>query len=164
MSNAQPIRPRQVGKASLRFAIVASQYNLEYVKGMADQAYRELSELEPGARITLVWASGAFEIPVLTKLVLDQKKYEAVIALGVLLQGETSHALLVAQSVTSALQNLAVKTGIPVINEVLLLENEEQAKVRCLELEMNRGIEAARAAVATARTARDLAPSLKTTT
>ena len=158
MSTAQPIRPRMVGKAGFSFAIVASQYNQTYVQGMVDQAHREINELEPGAKIHLVWATGAFEIPLLTKVVLTQKKHDAVLALGVLLQGETAHAQLVAQSVTTALQNLALEFSIPVINEVLLLENEDQARARCLGLEINRGIEAARAAVATSRTVRELTP------
>lgn len=158
MSNNQPIRPRMVGKASLSFAIVASQYNLTYVQGMVEHAFREIGELEPGAKIKLIWASGSFEIPLLIKLLLEQEKFHAALAIGVLMQGETSHAMLVAQSVTTALQNIALESSVPVINEVLLLENEDQARARCLEPEINRGIEAARAAVATARTIRDLKP------
>ncbi len=156
MSTAQPVRPRMVGKTNLNFAIVASQYNASYVQGMVEHAHREINELEPGAKIQIVWAPGSFEIPVLAKTVLKHKRCDVVLALGVLLQGETSHALLVAQAVTSALQDLALEFTTPVINEVLLLDNEDHAKARCLDLEMNRGTEAARAAVATARTMREL--------
>jgi 6,7-dimethyl-8-ribityllumazine synthase len=158
MSTAQPIRPRMVGKSTLNFAVVASEYNLTFVQGLVDHASQEIATLEPMAKIKLIWAPGAFEIPVLTKFVLSQKKYDAVLALGVLLQGETAHAGLIAQSVAYALQNIALEFSLPVINEVLLLEDEEQARARCLELELNRGIEAARAAVATTRTIRDLTP------
>jgi len=147
-----------VGKASFSFVIVASQYNATYVQGLVEQAHREINELEPGAKIKIFWAPGAFEIPILTKLALTHNKYHAVVALGVLLQGETSHALLVAQSVTSALQDIALEFSIPVINAVLLLQNEEQARARCLEPELNRGTEAARAAVATVRTVREMTP------
>ncbi|MEI6339044.1 MAG: 6,7-dimethyl-8-ribityllumazine synthase [Verrucomicrobiota bacterium] len=156
MSTAQPIRPRTVGKASFSFAIVASQYNATYVQGLVEQAHREINELEPGAKIKIIWVPGAFEIPVMAKLALGKKTFHAVIALGVLLQGETSHALLVAQSVTAALQDIALEFSIPVINEVLLLQNEEQARARCLEPELNRGTEAARAAVSIVRTAREI--------
>ena len=156
MSTAQPIRPRMVGKARLSFAVIASQYNVNYVQGMVEQAHRELSELEPGAKIKIIWASGAFEIPLLAKVAMTQKKYDAVLALGVILQGETAHARLVAEAVTSALLQIALEFTVPVINEVLLLDNEEQAKARCLDPEINRGIEAARAAVATSRAIRDL--------
>ncbi len=90
------------------------------------------------------------------KLCANQKKFDAILALGVILQGETAHAMLIAQSVTTALQDVALSNLVPVIHEVLLLENEAQAQARCVELEHNRGIEAARAAVAAGRAAREL--------
>lgn len=158
MSTAHPIRPRMVGKAPLSFAIVAGQYNLTYTQGLVDNAQRELLELEPGASVRVVWASGAFEIPLLVKMLASQKKMHAILALGVVLQGETAHAALIAQNVTSALMTIALESGIPVINEVLLLDNEDQARARCLGEEINRGVEAARAAVSTARTVRELTP------
>jgi len=158
MSTAQPIRPRIVGKAGFSFALVASQYNLTYVQGMVEQAHRELGELEPGAKIKIIWASGAFEIPLLAKAAITHKKYDAVLALGVILQGETAHARLVAEAVTSALMQIALEFTVPVINEVLLLDNEQQARARCLDSEINRGTEAARAAVATSRAIRELSP------
>ena len=67
-------------------------------------------------------------------------------ALGVILQGETPHAQHLGQSVTHALQQISLAHGVPVINAVLSLNNEEQAQKRCLEDEINRGTEAARAA------------------
>jgi 6,7-dimethyl-8-ribityllumazine synthase len=158
MSTAHPIRPRSLGKATLSFGIVAGQYNLTYTQGLVDNAQRELNELEPGANIRLVWAPGAFEIPLLVKLLAAQKKVNAILALGVVLQGETAHATLISQSVTSALLDLSLESGIPVINEVLLLQDEEQARARCLGTEINRGVEAARAAISAARTVRDLTP------
>ena len=71
----------------------------------------------------------------------------AIIAIGVILQGETNHAENLSRSVTDALQRIAVTHGIPVINVVLSFDNEEQARARCLEDEINRGTEAARAAI-----------------
>ena len=158
MSTAHPIRPRSLGKATMSFAIVAGQYNLTYTQGLVENAQRELNELEPGANVRLVWAPGAFEIPLMVKLVAAQKKVNAILALGVVLQGETAHAALITQSVTSALLDLSLTSGIPVINEVLLLQDEKQAQARCLGTEINRGVEAARAAIAAARTVRELTP------
>lgn len=154
MSTAQPIRPRNVGRAHLHLTVVASQYNLPYVQGLVDRVEEEVLALSPGAKLKVVWVPGAFEIPVLTKIVLSKKNTDVVVALGVLLQGETAHAQLVAQSVTTALQNLAVEFAIPVINEVLLLDNEDQARARCLEDTINRGTEAARAAVSVTQAVR----------
>ena len=100
------------------------------------------------SQITIVRAPGAFEIPVAVRALLDLEQPTCVIALGVLIRGETQHADLVATSVTDTLQRMAVESRTPIINEVLLLDNEEQAKLRCLDEDRNRGIEAARAAAA----------------
>jgi 6,7-dimethyl-8-ribityllumazine synthase len=150
------IRPHAATKASLSFAIVASQYNNSYVQPLVEFATAEINELEPGAHISLVRVPGSFEIPLAVKLVAMQRKCQGIIALGVVFQGETAHAELVAKSVTKALMNLALEFTVPVIHEVLLLQNEQQAKARCLGPELNRGLEAARAAVAMARTVKQL--------
>jgi 6,7-dimethyl-8-ribityllumazine synthase len=149
-------RPRIAGKSGLSFAIVASRYNNAYVQALIDSATSELNQVEPGADVHLVRVPGSFEIPLAVKLVALQKKVDAILALGVVLRGETAHADLIARSVTTALMNLALELRIPVIHEVLLLDNEEQAKARCLGKKLNRGTEAARAAVSIARTVNDL--------
>jgi 6,7-dimethyl-8-ribityllumazine synthase len=69
----------------------------------------------------------------------------------VILQGETNHAHNLSRSVTDALQRIAIEHGVPVINVVLSFENEDQARARCLENKINRGTEAARAAVEIAK-------------
>jgi 6,7-dimethyl-8-ribityllumazine synthase len=160
MSTAHPIRPRMVGKTAFSFAIVAGQYNPTYTQGLVDHAYAEINELEPGASTKLVWTPGAFEIPLVVKMLATQKRFHAILALGVILQGETGHADLIARAVTTALLEISLDYTIPVINEVLLLQNEEQARTRCLGTEINRGVEAARAAVTSARTVRELTPKI----
>lgn len=150
------MRPRLAPKATLTFAIVASQFNAQYVQPLVDHTYRELNMLEPGAPITLISAPGSFEIPLLVKALAELDRFQAIIALGVLFQGETAHATLVAQGVTNSLLEISLTHRVPVIHEVLLLENEDQARARCIEADLNRGIEAARAAVAAARTLRDI--------
>jgi 6,7-dimethyl-8-ribityllumazine synthase len=76
-----------------------------------------------------------------------KKKNDAIIACGVIIRGETNHAENLSRSVTDALQRIAVDYGVPVINVVLSFDNEGQARERCLENRINRGTEAARAAV-----------------
>ena len=76
-----------------------------------------------------------------------QNKAAAIIACGVILQGETNHAQNLSRSVTDALQRIAIEHGVPVINVVLSFDNEDQARARCLENKINRGTEAARTAV-----------------
>ena len=155
MSTLAPTRSRAT-KEKRHFSIVASLFNGQYVQGLVDHATEELKALAPGAAISLHQVPGAFEIPVVVRELALQKKSDAILAFGVILQGKTSHAQNLAHSVTDALQQIAVEHGIPVINAVLSLENETQAEERCLGSEINRGTEAARAAVEIANVMGDL--------
>lgn len=146
MSAAIPPRPRVMhGKRS--FIIVASQFNAEYVAGLVNHASEELRRLVPGAEILLHQVPGAFEIPVVVGQLASQKKADAIIAAGLILKGDTDHAENLSRSVTDALQRIAVQHGVPVLNAVLSLSSEAHAQERCLEDRINRGTEAARAAV-----------------
>jgi 6,7-dimethyl-8-ribityllumazine synthase len=155
MSNLAPPRSRAAGR-KCHFSIVASLFNGQYVQGLVDHATDELRSLSPAAVISLHQVPGAFEIPVVVRELALQKKADAILALGVILQGKTSHAQNLARSVTDALQQIAIEYGIPVINAVLSLETEEQAQARCLGSEINRGTEAARAAIEIASVMGDL--------
>ncbi len=115
--------------------------------GLIDHARDELRALAPDATISLHRVPGSFEIPVVVRELSKQNRANAIIACGVILQGETNHAQNLSRSVTDALQRIAVEHGVPVINVVLSFDNENQARARCLENEINRGTEAARAAV-----------------
>jgi 6,7-dimethyl-8-ribityllumazine synthase len=128
-------------------AIVASQYNTEFSDGLTSHCQKELAILLPDSPIQLYQVPGAFEIPLLVQELAERGAYNAIIALGVIIQGETAHARLVGESVTRALLDIGLRLRVPVIHEVLLLENESQARKRCLEEELNRGTEAARVAV-----------------
>lgn len=158
MATSLPTRPRILRRVSSCYAIVESTYNEQYVRPMADSAAKEIQIIEPSAEVDRVIAPGAFEIPLIAKTLLPRKKYRALIALGVILRGETAHADLIARAVTDALMQLALESGIPVIHEVLLLDHEEQAQKRCLGQELNRGIEAARAAIQAARIIKEISP------
>ena len=73
---------------------------------------------------------------------------DAVFAFGVIWEGQTRHADLIASAVTNALLDLSLRFKVPVFHEVLVVQNEEQARARCTPgVELNRGREAARAAV-----------------
>ena len=146
MSRAAPARSKS-SRRSQRFSIVASLFNDEYVRGLLDHAVNELSALSPNAAVSLHRVPGAFEIPIIVRELALQKKSDAILALGVILEGETSHAENLARSVTDALQRIAIQYGIPVINAVLSLKTVKQARERCLGSKINRGTEAAQAAV-----------------
>src|SRR5260370_29228923 len=113
----------KIAKAKCTFQIVASQFNGQYVQGLVDHAMNELRALAPDATVSLHRAPGAFEIPVVVQELAAQSKADAVIACGVILQGETNHAQNLSRSVTDALQRIAVGQKVPVINLLLSFSN-----------------------------------------
>ncbi|MDQ2824932.1 MAG: 6,7-dimethyl-8-ribityllumazine synthase [Verrucomicrobiota bacterium] len=154
---SQTIQPHsRVVSGKRKFTIVASQFNAHYVQGLVHHATEELRALAPNAIVTLHEVPGAFEIPIVVRELASQKKENAIIAVGVILKGKTNHAENLSRSVTDALQSIAVEHGMPVINVVLSFNNETQARERCLEKRINRGTEAARAAVQIANVMSDL--------
>jgi len=155
MTKESPPRPG-IAKAKRTFHIVASRFNAQFVDGLVDHAMLELRALTPDATISLHRVPGAFEIPVVVRELAARKNADALIACGVILQGETNHAQNLSRSVTDALQSIAVEHGVPVINVVLSFDNEAQAGARCLENKINRGTEAARVAVEIANVISDL--------
>jgi 6,7-dimethyl-8-ribityllumazine synthase len=146
MSEAISPRPRLAG-GKRSFAIVASQFNAAYVQGLIDHAMEELRRLSPNGRTAMHRVPGAFEIPIVVRELAMHKEADAIIAIGVILKGQTDHAANLGRSVTDALQRIALEHGVPVINSVLTLNSEFQAQERCLEDKINRGTEAARAAI-----------------
>ncbi len=146
MTKAAPSRPR-TAKAKRIFHIVASRFNAQYVDALVDHTTKELHALAPDVTVSLHRVPGAFEIPVVVRELASWQAGDAIIACGVILQGETNHAQNLSRSVTDALQRIAVQETVPVINVVLSFDSEDQARARCLENKINRGTEAARAAV-----------------
>ncbi len=131
------------------FAIVASRYNPEFVDAMLHAAREELRRA--GSRVRIVRVPGAFEIPAAAARLAQPKRYAAIICLGVIFQGETSHAQHIGWGVTHALAQIQVLHKLPVIHGVFVFDRARQAKVRCLGQKHNRGTEAARTALEMAR-------------
>ncbi len=140
-----------------RIAIVASVYNAEYVDSMIDAALETLAGSGVN-NVELIRVPGAFEIPVVASKLAQRKRLrpEAVLCLGVILRGKTTHAEHIGQSVTQSLAQIATDTTVPMIHEVLLLENKAQAKERCLSPKTNRGFEAAHTALIMAGLIREI--------
>ena len=153
MSTKMPTRPAKQWQMSTvpRIVIVASEYNPEFVQGLVNNTCKEIFQINDECDIELLGSPGAFEIPVVAEMVAAQRKPDIIIALGLIMQGETKHAEFIVKSVSDALQQVALKHVIPVIHEVLLVSSEEEARERCLSEDLNRGIEAARAAFAMIR-------------
>jgi 6,7-dimethyl-8-ribityllumazine synthase len=147
MSTKLPTRPaKTLFATNPRFAIVASEYNPDFVQALVNSTCKELYAIDENCVIELFGVPGAFEIPVAAEMIAAQRRHNVIIALGVILQGKTKHADLIGSSVSDGLQQVALKHAVPVIHEVLLVASEEEARERCGGGELNRGVEAARAA------------------
>lgn len=160
MSNVLPSRPRQVSQRRT-FALVASEYNREFVAGLSEHAEHELRAISPNFQVLHFTVPGAFEIPLLVQELAAKKDIDAIIALGVIIEGETQHAALIGAAVTTSLQQIALTFRLPVIHEVLLVQNAAQARKRCLEDELNRGTEAARVAARMVQVMSEVRASLR---
>ncbi|HEV3209526.1 MAG TPA: 6,7-dimethyl-8-ribityllumazine synthase [Chthoniobacterales bacterium] len=155
MSTNFPTRPEKLIEPT-RFAIVASEYNSDYVDGLVSHAIGELKVIAPQADASVVRVPGSFEIPIAVQWVAKYQNPDAILAFGVIFDGETLHASLIATAVTEALLDISLTHEIPILHEVLVVKNDEQAKARCLSPEINRGTEAARAAARILQTLRKI--------
>ncbi len=145
------VKPVVAGPSEARVAIVASEYNRKHVDGLLDAAVNVLRGA--GVEVEVFRVPGAFEIPVAIETLLRsrEERWSAAIGLGVIIRGETAHADLVATAVTGALMEMSIRHRIPVLHEVLLVAQQAQADVRCLDSRYNRGAEAGQAALAMVR-------------
>lgn len=138
---------RIVRAAGLRFGIVAARFNEALVDGLLSRVAAGLASAGVKARdVRIVRVPGSHEVPWAAQQLAATGRCEAVIALGVLIAGDTNHHEMVGNSVSHALQGIAVGTGVPVINGVIVVNSEAQARARCTG-KINRGAEFAAAAL-----------------
>jgi 6,7-dimethyl-8-ribityllumazine synthase len=162
------IKAKKFRAGDAQFAIVASQYNDQYVGAMLRAAQAELKRAGVKS-VRVVRVPGAYEVPIvaarLARLASEkpqgaaaskatergEPRLDGIICLGVILRGETVHAAHIGEAVSQALMQLQLQYEVPLIHEVLLLENEAQARARCQSPKHNRGMEAAQTALAMAQ-------------
>ena len=137
------------GLTHQRIVVVAARYNEKYTTALLQNCLDELAQCAPGVEVEVVRVPGAFEVPLMVTRAIccGAETPDAVIALGVILRGSTAHADLIGEAITRELMRTSCRTRKPIIHEVLLLDNEQQAEERCLGERLNRGREAARAAI-----------------
>ena len=132
----------------LKVAIVVARFN-EFITskllgGATDMLLRHGAEEE---NITIAWVPGAFEIPLVAQKLAASKKYDAIICLGAVIRGATSHYDYVCSEVSKGIAHVSLQTGVPVAFGVLTTENIEQAVERAGTKAGNKGADAAVSAI-----------------
>ena len=141
----------------LKVALLTSSFNAAIVDGLLTGARQALSEMGVAAAdITVIDVPGAFELPLAAAAAARSKRFDAVVALGAVIRGETDHYQHIAREAASGLAAVARETGVPVGFGVLTVTDEKQAIGRARPGPRNKGAEAARAAVAMVRVVRSL--------
>ncbi len=134
--------------AGMKFGIVCGRFNEFFVSkllsGAVDAIVRHGGS---AADITAAWVPGSYEIPFAVKKMLASGKYDAVIALGVVIQGATPHAGYINSEVAKCLAQLGMESGIPVTYGMITADNIEQAVERSGTKAGNKGVDAALAAI-----------------
>ena len=127
-----------------RFAIVASRFNefivSKLISGAEDTFFRHGVDTDD---ITLVWVPGAFELPLAAMKLAQSGKYSAIVCLGAVIRGSTSHYELVCSEAAKGIAQVGLKTGVPVTFGVVTTENIEQAIERAGTKAGNKGADAA---------------------
>ncbi len=140
------IKPNLSG-AGMKIGVVMSRFNTPICEGLRDNCIDELVQLGVAPQdILLSSVAGALEIPVVLQTMAASGRFDALIALGAIIRGETYHFELVANESGSGVTRVTLDAGLPIANCILTTETDEQAEVRVIE----KAREAARVAVETA--------------
>jgi len=159
MSNAIPeIDIERSDANGFRFAIVVSRWNSVFTDKLlsgAEEALLQNGATETDIRVFKV--PGAFELPLASLKAAESGKFDAVIALGVVIRGDTPHFDYVAGEAARGITEAGLRSGIPVMFGVITADNEQQVIQRCGEGRANKGYEAAVSAIEVANLFREMA-------
>ena len=128
----------------MRLGIVASRFNEAIAEALLARARREAERL--GAQAAVFSVPGALEIPLALQWLAQSGRFDALVALGAVIRGETYHFEVVANESARGVMDVALEFGLPVANGILTTEDEAQAEAR-----LDKGAEAVRAAVEMAK-------------
>lgn len=144
---ANVLEGKLLGKG-LKFAIVVSRFNDFITSKLLEGALDALKRHDvPDKNITVAWVPGAFEIPLVTKKFALSKKFNAVICLGAVIRGSTSHYDYVCNEVSKGIASVSLSTGVPCMFGVVTTENIQQAIERAGTKAGNKGFDAAVSAI-----------------
>lgn len=148
MNNINLLEGKVVAKEGMKVGIIAARFNEIIVNkllgGAVDGLVRHGVEEE---NITAAWVPGAFEIPVVAQKMAQSKKYDAVICVGAVIRGDTTHYDYVCNEVSKGVAQAGMNSGIPVLFGVITTENIEQAIARAGSKAGNKGYDCALAAI-----------------
>jgi len=128
----------------MRLGIVASRFNDALASKLLERAEREAKKL--GAQASVVSVPGALEIPLALQWMAKSGKYDALVAVGCVIRGETYHFEVVSNQSARGVMDVALDSGLPIANGILTTEDEAQAEAR-----LDKGAEAVRVAVEMAK-------------
>ena len=135
----------------LKFGIVCARFNDFFVSKLLDGAMDAIVRHGGDANdVSVAYVPGSYEIPFAIKKMLRTEKYDAILALGVVIQGATAHAGYINSEVAKCLAQLGLEFGVPVTYGMITAENLEQAIERSGTKAGNKGVDAALAAIAMA--------------
>jgi 6,7-dimethyl-8-ribityllumazine synthase len=134
---------------SLRLGIVASRFNEALASKLLERAEQEAKKL--GAEAAVVCVPGALEIPLALQWLAQSGRFDALVALGAVIRGETYHFEVVANESARGLMDVALECGLPIANGILTTNDEAQAEAR-----LDKGAEAVRVALEMARLRRQI--------
>ena len=142
---------------SLRIALVASRFNEAIVERLVEGAIQALAAhgADPGG-LELIRVPGAFDLPPVVRRIAESRQFDAIVALGAVIRGETPHFDYVASECAAGLARIASETRVPVAFGVLTTDTEEQAMERAGGRDGNKGADAACAAIELANLMRKL--------
>lgn len=139
----------------LRIAIVAARFNSDITDRLTEGALDALKKAN-AAEVKLIRVPGCYELPLIVKKIAEGKEFDAIVALGTVIRGETPHFDYVAAEAAAGLSRAAYDSGIPVSFGVLTTENTAQALERAGGKHGNKGAEAAYTAIETVRALKQL--------
>ena len=140
--------------AGLTIGVVMSRFNLPVCEGLLSACVAELKRLGVAdANVVIASVPGALEIPLVLQTMAQSSRFDALVALGAVIRGETYHFEVVSNDACRAIMEVQFETGVPIANGILTCETDEQAEVRM----QPKGADCAQAAVEMANLQKALA-------
>lgn len=141
----------------LRFGVVCARFNEFFVGKLLEGALDAFKRHGVGAEdVEIAWVPGSYELPFAAKRLVESKRFDAVMALGVVIQGATTHAGYINNEVSKSLAQISLDSGTPVVYGLITAENIEQAIERSGTKAGNRGADAAVTAIEMANLVKEL--------